>query len=148
MFLITYLTLILWSFKFICHILFYNIFVLLYFYFLAIIRDVVQKRFEVYHKLEEAARLALEQEAAAKAAEERKKAEEMVAKAAEEAKAEETEKSEQEGGAEGDGRETADKPEDDSVAGEEGGSEQAPTTDTRAESGQNEPTEDAEPEQE
>ena len=117
--------------------------------FLAIIRDVVQKRFEVYHKLEEAARLAVEQEAAAKAAEERKKAEEIAAKAAEEAKAEEGEQGEQEGGAEGDGRETADKPEDDSVAGEEGGSEHAPTADTPGESGQNEPVEDAaEPEQE
>lgn len=117
--------------------------------FLAIIRDVVQKRFEVYHKLEEAARLAVEQEAAAKAAEERKKAEEIAAKAAEEAKAEEGEQGEQEGGAEGDGRETADKPEDDSVAGEEGGSEHAPTVDTPGESGQNEPVEDAaEPEQE
>ena len=122
--------------QFICDILFFDIFLL------AIIRDVVQKRFEVYHKLEEAARLALEQEAAAKAAEERKRAEEMVTKAAEEAKAEETLKSEQEV----DGRETADKPEDDSVAGEEGGSEHAPTADTPAESGQNEP--DAEPEQE
>lgn len=99
-------------------------------YFIAIIRDVVQKRFEVYNKLEEAARLAFEQEAAAKAAEERKKAEEMAAKA------EEAEKTE------------ADKPEDNSVAGEEGGSEPAPTADTPAESGQNEPAEEAETEQE
>ena len=106
--------------------------------FLAIIRDVVQKRFEAYHKLEEAARLAVEQEAAAKAAEERKKAEEIAAKAAEEAKAEE-------GGADGDGRETANKPEDESVAGEEAGSERAPTGDTP---GMNELTEEADPDQE
>ena len=39
----------------------------------------------MYNKLEEAARLALEQEAAAKSAEERKKAEEATAKAAAEA---------------------------------------------------------------
>ena len=44
----------------------------------------------------------MEQEAAAKAAEERKKAEEIAAKAAEEAKAAEAEQAEQEGGVEGD----------------------------------------------
>lgn len=106
----------------------------------AIIRDVVQKRFEAYHKLEEAARLAVEQEAAAKAAEERKKAEEIAAKAAEEA-----EQGNQEGGADGDGRETADKAKDESVAGEEAGSERAPTGDTP---GMNELTEEADPDQE
>lgn len=116
----------------------------------AIIRDVVQRRFEVYHKLEEAARLAVEQEAAAKAAEERKKAEEIAAKAAEEAKAEAAEQGEQEGEAEGDGRETADKPDEDSVAGEDGGSEPAPTADTPAESGPKdpEPVHDADADQE
>lgn len=107
------------------------------FHFLAIIRDVVQKRFEVYHKLEEAARLAAEQEAAARAAEERKIAEEIAAKASkaavEETKADEAgEQGDQEAGVEGDGRETADKPEEDSVAGEDAGSEQAPTADTPA----------------
>lgn len=81
----------------------------------AIIRDVVQKRFEVYNKLEEATRLALEQEAAAKAAEERKKAEEIAAKAAEQATTKEKE-----------------------VEGDDGGSERATTADTPAESGQNE----------
>lgn len=86
----------------------------------AIIRDVVQKRFEAYHKLEEAARLALEQEAAAKAAEERKKAEEMAAKAAEEAKTKEQERDRNE---------------------DEGGTEHTPTADTPAESGQNEDVE-------
>ena len=121
-----------------------------HYHFAAIIRDVVQRRFEVYHKLEEAARLAVEQEAAAKAAEERKKAEEIAAKAAEEAKAEAAEQGEQEGEAEGDGRETADKPDEDSVAGEDGGSEPAPTAATPAESGPKdpEPAEDAEVEQE
>lgn len=81
----------------------------------AIIRDVVQKRFEVYNKLEEATRLALEQEAAAKAAEERKKAEEMAAKADEQATTKEKE-----------------------AEGDDGGSERATTADTPAESGQNE----------
>ena len=92
----------------------------IFFNFLAIIRDVVQKRFEVYHKLEEAARLALEQEAAAKAAEERKKAEEIAAKAAEEAKTKEQERDRNE---------------------DEGGTEHTPTADTPAESGQNEDVE-------
>lgn len=87
----------------------------LFFNLTAIIRDVVQKRFEVYTKLEEAARLALEQEAAAKAAEERKKAEEMAAKAAEQATTKENE-----------------------AEGDDGGSERATTADTPAESGQNE----------
>lgn len=118
----------------------------------AIIRDVVQKRFEVYHKLEEAARLAAEQEAAARAAEERKIAEEIAAKAAvEETKADEAgEQGDQEAGVEGDGRETADKPEEDSVAGEDAGSEQAPTADTPAESvpKDSEPAEDAAAEEE
>lgn len=118
----------------------------------AIIRDVVQKRFEVYHKLEEAARLAAEQEAAARAAEERKIAEEIAAKAAvEETKADEAgEQGDQEAGVEGDGRETADKPEEDSVAGEDVGSEQAPTADTPAESvpKDSEPAEDAAAEEE
>lgn len=118
------------------------------FYSAAIIRDVVKKRFEVYHKLEEAARLAVEQEAAAKAAEERKKAEEIAAKAAEEAKAEAGEQGEREGGAEGDGGETADKPDEESVAGEDGGSERAPTADTPGETEQKdpEPADDAEQE--
>ena len=57
---------------------FFTLFLFFLFYSVAIIRDVVQRRFEVYHKLEEAARLAVEQEAAAKAAEERKKAEGRV----------------------------------------------------------------------
>lgn len=121
----------------------------------AIIRDVVQKRFEVYHKLEEAARLAAEQEAAARAAEERKIAEEIAAKASkaavEETKADEAgEQGDQEAGVEGDGRETADKPEEDSVAGEDAGSEQAPTADTPAESvpKDSEPAEDAAAEEE
>ena len=122
------------------------------FHFLAIIRDVVQKRFEVYHKLEEAARLAAEQEAAARAAEERKIAEEIAAKAAvEETKADEAgEHGDQEAGVEGDGRETADKPEENSVAGEDAGSEQAPTADTPAESvpKESEPAEDAAAEEE
>ena len=120
------------------------------FYSAAIIRDVVKKRFEVYHKLEEAARLAVEQEAAAKAAEERKKAEEIAAKAAEEAKAEAGEQGEREGGAEGDGGETADKPDEESVAGEDGGSERAPTADTPGETEQKdpEPADDADAEQE
>lgn len=88
----------------------------------------------------------MEQEAAAKAAEERKKAEEIAAKAAEEAKAAEAEQAEQEGGVEGNSsRETVDKPEEDSVAGEEDSSEPAPTADTPAESGQNEPADDPEP---
>ena len=91
----------------------------------------------------------MEQEAAAKAAEERKKAEEIAAKAAEEAKAAEAEQAEQEGGVEGDSsRETVDKPEEDSVAGEEDSSEPAPNADTPAESGQNEPAEDPEPAEE
>jgi len=114
----------------------------------AIIRDVVRRRFEVYHKLEEAARLAVEQEAAAKAAEERKKAEEIAAKAAaEEAKAQAAEQGDQEG--EADGRETADKPDEDSVAGEDGSGEAAPAV-TPAESGPKdpEPADDAEAEQE
>lgn len=115
----------------------------------AIIRDVVQRRFEVYHKLEEAARLAVEQEAAAKAAEERKKAEEIAAKAAaEEAKAQAAEQGDQE--READGRETADRPDEDSVAGEDGSGEAAPTVVTPAESGPKdpEPADDAEVEQE
>lgn len=116
----------------------------------AIIRDVVKKRFEVYYKLEETGRLAVEQEAAARAAEERKKAEEIAAKAVTEAKAEEAgEQGDKDGAAEGDGRETADKPEEDSVAGEDAGSEQAPTADTPAESvpKDSEPAEDAAAEQ-
>lgn len=115
----------------------------------AIISDVVQRRFEVYHKLEEAARLAVEQEAAAKAAEERKKAEEIAAKAAaEEAKAQAAEQGDQE--READGRETADRPDEDSVAGEDGSGEAAPTVVTPAESGPKdpEPADDAEVEQE
>lgn len=87
----------------------------LFFNLTAIVREVVRKRFEVYTKLEEAARLALEQEAAAKAAEERKKAEEMAAKAAEQATTKENE-----------------------AEGDDGGSERATTADTPAESGQNE----------
>ena len=121
---------------------FYIIFV---FFSTAIIRDVVQRRFEVYHKLEEAARLAVEQEAAAKAAEERKKAEEVAAKtAAEEAKAQAPEQGEQE--SEADGRETADKPDEDSTAGEE----PVPSVVTPAESVPKdpEPADDAEVEQE
>ena len=114
------------------------------FYSAAIIRDVVQRRFEVYHKLEEAARLAVEQEAAAKAAEERKKAEEIAAKAAaEEAKAMAAEQGDQEGDA--DGRETADRPDEDSATGEDGGGEAAPTVVTPADP---EPADDAEVEQE
>lgn len=119
------------------------------FYSAAIIRDVVQRRFEIYHKLEEAARLAVEQEAAAKAAEERKKAEEIAAKAAaEEAKAQAAQQGDREG--EADGRETADKPDEDSVAGEDGSGEAAPTVVTPAESGPKdpEPADDAEVEQE
>ena len=114
----------------------------------AIIRDVVQRRFEAYHKLEEAARLAVEQEAAAKAAEERKKAEEIAAKAAaEQAKAQAAEQGDQEG--EGDGRETADKPDEDGVVGEDGSGEAAPAV-TPAESGPKDPeaADDAEVEQE
>lgn len=125
---------------------FFNIiFIILVFFSTAIIRDVVQRRFEVYHKLEEAARLAVEQEAAAKAAEERKKAEEIAAKAAaEEAKAQAAEQGEQE--SEADGRETADKPDEDSTAGEE----PAPSVVTPAESVPKdpEPADDAEVEQE
>lgn len=120
-------------------------YIILVFFSTAIIRDVVQRRFEVYHKLEEAARLAVEQEAAAKAAEERKKAEEIAAKAAaEEAKAQTAEQGEQE--SETDGRETADKPEEDSTAREE----PAPSVVTPAESVQKdpEPAVDAEVEQE
>ena len=131
-------------FRYIFHIVSFFLF-----YSVAIIRDVVQRRFEVYHKLEEAARLAVEQEAAAKAAEERKKAEEIAAKAAaEEAKAQAAEQGDQEG--EADGRETADRPDEDSVAGEDGSGEAAPTVVTPAESGPKdpEPADDAEVEQE
>ncbi|CAH3183240.1 unnamed protein product [Porites evermanni] len=115
----------------------------------AIIRDVVKKRFEVYDRLEEAARRALEQEAAAKVAEERKKAEaELAAKAAEEAKAEQVaeQAADQKPEVDESGRETTDKLEDGSIAGEEAGSERAATAaDTPGESGQNEPTEEAPP---
>lgn len=112
---------------------------------LAIIRGVVKKRFEVYDRLEEAARRALEQEAAAKVAEERKKAEaELAAKAAEEAKAEQA--ADQKPEIDESGRETTDKLEDGSIAGEEAGSERAATAaDTPGESGQNEPTEEEAP---
>lgn len=116
---------------------------------LAIIRDVVKKRFEVYDRLEEAARRALEQEAAAKVAEERKKAEaELAAKAAEEAKAEQVaeQAADQKPEIDESGRETTDKLEDGSIAGEEAGSERAATAaDTPGESGQNEPTEEEAP---
>lgn len=116
---------------------------------LAIIRDVVKKRFEVYDRLEEAARRALEQEAAAKVAEERKKAEaELAAKTAEEAKAEQVaeQAADQKPEIDESGRETTDKLEDGSIAGEEAGSERAATAaDTPGESGQNEPTEEAPP---
>ena len=91
----------------------------------------------------------MEQEAAAKAAEERKKAEELAAKAAaEEAKAQAAQQGDQEG--EADRRETADKPDEDSVAGEDGSSEAVPAVVTPAESGPKdpEPADDAEVEQE
>lgn len=123
--------------------------ILLFFCPLAIIRGVVKKRFEVYDRLEEAARRALEQEAAAKVAEERKKAEaELAAKAAEEAKAEQVaeQAADQKPEIDESGRETTDRLEDGSIAGEEAGSERAATAaDTPGESGQNEPTEEAPP---
>ena len=89
----------------------------------------------------------MEQEAAARAAEERKKAEEIAAKAAaDEATAQAAEQGEQEG--EADGRETAEKPDEESVAGEDGSSEPAATAVTPAESGPKgpEPADDAEQE--
>ena len=87
----------------------------------------------------------MEQEAAAKVAEERKKAEaELAAKAAEEAKAEQA--ADQKPEIDESGRETTDKLEDGSIAGEEAGSERAATAaDTPGESGQNEPTEEEAP---
>ena len=91
----------------------------------------------------------MEQEAAAKVAEERKKAEaELAAKTAEEAKAEQVaeQAADQKPEIDESGRETTDRLEDGSIVGEEAGSERAATAaDTPGESGQNEPTEEAPP---